>query len=181
MNSVESKRSILLWLIENRQIGQYLCGFYTFYLEGTGRTSVQRSGTERSEHAGWHVHKLACWRFDGHSVPTTLTNPLTLTVSTEWTPSSPHRRVAYSRRVTEKRGRERKMQRERICTCCKCEEDSGVGAFCFGWVCVVLHWQAFDGSCEENKLSGFAHGLSTLKCCDVAGWWSFDRLQTDPP
>jgi len=24
-------------------------------------------------------------------------------------------------------------------------------------VCVVLHWQAFDGSCEENKLSGFAH------------------------
>lgn len=95
----------------------------------------------------------------------------------------PHRtdRVAYSRRATEKGGRDRKMRWERICACYKCEEDSRVKAFCFGWVCVVLHWQAFDGSCEENKLSGFAHGLSTLKCCDVAGWWSFDRLQTDLP
>ncbi len=84
--------------------------FSYLYLEGTGRISVQWRG---NEHAGWHVLKLARRRLDGHSVPTTLTNPVTLAVSAEWTPSSPYRQGSlFPSSDWEKRKRQKDVSRE---------------------------------------------------------------------
>lgn len=110
MNSLESKRTILLWQRIAKSAGTCVA-FYTFYLET--QDGLQSSDMELN---ALNTQAGMCTNWHAGGSMGTACQPRSQThwpwqSRSEWTPSSPYRRVAYSRRATEKRGRERCSKR----------------------------------------------------------------------